>query len=133
MRKNALLLLFNHTLTPDQETDARATLSVSRIIDPPEDIRDLWANVPPDIPGLDGYLEPVRSWLTSQAGGRQGDYLLVQGDFGATYLMVRFALGLGLVPVYATTRRCAEEELQPDGTVRLIHRFKHVRYRKYGG
>lgn len=116
---NSLLLLFNHTLTADQELDARASLGVSRIVEPPDAVRVLWADVPPDLPGLDTLLAPVRLWL--QTEGIKGDYVLIQGDFGATYLMVRFALELELIPVYATTRRSADEEVQPDGTIQLIH------------
>jgi hypothetical protein len=55
-----------------------------------------------------------------------------QGDFGATYLMVRFALEQGLIPIYATTRRKAREESQADGAVKLTHHFQHQTFRKYG-
>jgi hypothetical protein len=59
--------------------------------------------------------------------------VLIQGDFGATFLMVNFAFEKGLIPIHSTTEREATEELQPDGSVRLSHRFLHKRFRKYGG
>lgn len=127
---HSLYVLFNHTLTADQEADARVSLGTERYVEPPASIRELWAHVPPELSDLDGYLEPVKEWLEVHA--RSGDPVLIQGDFGATWLMVRFAFELRLVPVYATTRRSAAEELQPDGSIRLIHRFKHVRFRVYG-
>jgi hypothetical protein len=46
--------------------------------------------------------------------------VLIEGDFGACYLMVRFALEKGLVPLYSTTRREAEERYDADGSVRLV-------------
>lgn len=126
-----LVVLFNHTLTEGQREDGRHSLGVGEFLEPPAAVRSLWAEVPPELESLDGYLAPVRSWLAECA--RPGDFLLVQGDFGATWLMVRFAFTIGLVPVYSTTRRSAAEEPQPDGSVRLTHRFRHVRFRRYGG
>jgi hypothetical protein len=125
-----LLVLLNHPLTPDQEADARKSLGVDGIVEPPARVRDLWAQVPPELPTLDEHLAPVRGWLREHA--RPGDPVLIHGDFGAAWLMVRFALETGLVPVYSTTRRSAVQEPQPDGSVRLIHRFRHVRFREYG-
>jgi hypothetical protein len=124
------MVLLNHSLTPDQEVDARLSLEVDQIVVPPTCVRDLWAQVPPELPTLDAHLAPVRGWLRENA--RPGDPVLIQGDFGATWLVVRFALGIGLVPVYSTTRRSAAQEPQPDGSVRITHRFRHVRFREYG-
>lgn len=125
-----LILLFNHELTPDQWADACAALGVSRFIEPPETCRELWRSVPPDLPALTEFLRPVREWLRSVAS--PGDHVLIQGDFGATYLMVRYASALGLTPVYATTERQAREEVNHDGSVTLTHRFRHRRFRVYG-
>jgi hypothetical protein len=127
----ALIFLFNHQLTADQESDARENLGVSKVVEPPEALRELWGNVPPELAELTGYLEPVKQWLMVQASS--GDYLLIQGDFGATYLMVNFALENGLIPIHSTTEREATEEVHPDGSVKLSHRFFHKRFRKYGG
>jgi hypothetical protein len=125
-----LYVLFNHTLTADQKADAGSSLGADRFAEPPLHVRELWADVPPELLDLGGYLAPVRDWLATHA--ELGDLVLIQGDFGATWLMVRFAFDLGLVPVYSTTRRLAAEELQPDGSLSLTHRFKHVRFREYG-
>jgi hypothetical protein len=126
----ALILLFNHQLTCDQERDARDNLGVSKVVEPPEALRELWGNVPPELADLTAYLDPVKQWLAKHSSS--GDYVLIQGDFGATYLMVNFAFQRELIPVYSTTQRQAEEQPQPDGSVRLSHRFFHKRYRFYG-
>ena len=124
-----LITLFNHSLTDDQTKDAQASLKVREIISIPEDIRRTWGQVPPDLPEISDYLAPVRQWLTDSA--RPGDYVLIHGDFGASYIMVRFAFESGLVPVYATTQRESLETRQPDGTVKKTAVFKHVQFRKY--
>jgi len=62
--------------------------------------------------------------------GQKGDLLLVQGDFGATYALVRFAQHLGLVPLYATTARRSKEVVE-NGEVKTERIFTHARFREY--
>lgn len=125
-----LFLLFNHRCTAAQKDAAQEQLGVTGIITLPPELQQLWSQIPPDRPALAPYLEPVQSWLAAQA--QAGDYVLIQGDFGATFLMVRFALNHDLIPVYATTSRQAIEEHLPDGAVKMVHRFQHQMFRKYG-
>ncbi|MDY6909041.1 MAG: CRISPR-associated protein Csx20 [Thermodesulfobacteriota bacterium] len=125
-----LFLLFNHRLTPDQAADARASLGVSSIADLPPDLKELWGSIPPRAPEIEPVLAPFRDWLDRNA--RPADFVLVQGDFGATYLMVRFAMARNWIPVYSASRREAVEEHLPDGRVRLTHHFRHERFRYYG-
>ncbi len=125
-----LFLIFNHSFTMEQEADARALLGVSRIIDLPAELKELWGDIPPDLPALGEYLSPFRAWLLSKT--RPGDYVLIQGDFGASFLLVSFALARELVPIYSTTRRVAAEEKQDDGSIRVVHNFEHRLFRKYG-
>ena len=126
----SLYLLFNHELTSLQKEDALVSLGVERIRVPPPDLKSMWRRIPPDLPAIDSYLEPVREWLKGDAG--KGDYVLIQGDFGACFIMVGFALDQGLIPIYSTTEREAVEEQGDDGTVRLTHQFKHRIFRRYG-
>jgi hypothetical protein len=124
-----LFLIFNHQLTALQETDAKTNLGVRQIIAPSATIHRLWSQIPPELTKLSDYLQPVRDWLTNQSS--PGDYVLIQGDFGAVHVMVQTAFQLNLIPIYSTTRREAVEDHLPDGTVRLTHQFKHVTFRKY--
>jgi hypothetical protein len=128
--KPAILLLFNHTPTQLQIEDARSSLGVEKAILVPQELAPIWNSVPPELEKIEGYLEPIRSWVLEAS--RTGDYLLIQGDFGATYLMVLFAFEKGLIPVYSTTSREAIEKLAADGSVSLTHTFRHVRFRKFG-
>ena len=125
-----LFLLFNHTFTFSQQENARSELGDETILEPPLELRRRWANIPPDAPSLRPWLQPMCDWLTGHA--QAGDYVLIQGDFGACYLLVRFALERNLIPIYATTERHAREERLDDGRVKLEHTFDHVRFRRYG-
>ena len=125
-----LFLLFNHQLTMEQEASARQCLGVDRILPPSPEVLAIWSQLPADASGLAPILEPVRNWLTANTS--TGDFVLIQGDFGATFLMVIFARKLGLIPIYSTTERQAIEEHKEDGSVHLTHRFLHILFRRYG-
>jgi hypothetical protein len=150
----SLYLLFNHQLTAIQQADAHTSLGVQRIFDLPPDLQEFWRQIPPDLPELKDYLGPIKTWLSDSAveasllrrsgyEGRKGtiaksaqasksDYVLIQGDFGACYIMVNFAFEIGLIPIYSTTLREAVEEHKDDGSVKLVHQFNHQIFRKYG-
>ena len=124
-----LFLIFNHEITEAQLEDARKSLGVHRVVDLPTELKIFWKQIPPDLPEIASYLEPVKDWLASNA--TKMDFVLIQGDFGACFIMVNFALKHGLIPVYSTTSREAEEIHEADGAVSLVHRFKHRIFRKY--
>ena len=124
-----LFLLFSHTLTDEQTVDARQTLGVTEMIALPEHLQARWSDVPPNLDTIDDHLWPILDWLREHA--QPGDYVLVQGDFGAVYLSVTFAFAMGLIPLYATTERQVVEIPQPDGSVQVQRSFRHVYFRKY--
>jgi len=74
------------------------------------------------------FVEVYKDKLKKQA--KVGDVLLVQGDFGATYNMIRFAKNMGLIAVYATTNRIVSEQVE-NGKVVIKREFKHARFREY--
>lgn len=126
-----MLLLFSHELTVDQREDADASLAINEFVSLSPDLQELWRNILPMKSLLSDYLEPFRRWIEENAD--LGDYVLIQGDFGAAYSMVNFAFSAGVIPVYATTERESVEVQMPDGSVKLERIFKHRMFRIYGG
>lgn len=124
-----LYLLFSHSLTPEQIRDARENWQVKEIIPLPEALQQLWSNVPAELPSLLDYLEPLWEWLRNHT--QKNDRILIQGDYGATFLAVQFALENKLVPIYSTTTRKTTENQLPDGSIRMERIFVHQRFRKY--
>ena len=124
-----MFLCFNHELTREQIQDAKRNLNIDEFIHLPSRLKKLWQNIPPDLLDISSYLKPIIDWLKTKT--REGDFILVQGDFGATYLIVQFAFKEGLIPVYATTKREVIEKKMPDGKVEMIHQFRHVIFRRY--
>ena len=120
-----LFTLINHTLTSEQEEDARRNLNVDKFVN----ITDArWSDIDPSEKSTIKFVEVYKDKLKKQA--KAGDVLLVQGDFGATYNMIRFAKNMGLIAVYATTNRIASEQVE-NGKVVIKREFKHARYREY--
>ena len=120
-----LFTLMNHTLTSEQEEDARKNLNVDKFIN----ITDaMWSDIDPSEKSIIKFVEVYKDKLKKQA--KAGDVLLVQGDFGATYNMIRFAKNMGLIAVYATTNRIVSEQME-NGKVVIKREFKHARFREY--
>jgi hypothetical protein len=125
-----LFLLFSHTLTPEQQADAQASLGVSEFIPLPPDLQELFSNVPPDLPDLHDYLLPLYDWIGENIF--YPDYALIQGDFGVVFSLVEFCKDFGYgIPVYATTERISMEATQPDGSVVTQRTFRHKMFREY--
>ena len=117
--------LINHTLTSEQEEDARKNLNVDKFVN----IADaMWSDIDPSEKSVIKFVETYKDKLKKQA--KVGDILLVQGDFGATYNMIRFAKNMGLIAVYATTNRIVSEQVE-NGKVVIKREFKHARFREY--
>jgi hypothetical protein len=94
----------------------------------PYRLQKLWSGVPPDIEELKNYLKPIFEWLNQNT--KKGDWVLIQGDFGAVCLMVDFCFQKGFVPVYATTKRNTVEKME-NGKLIKVSEFEHVRFRRY--
>ena len=60
----------------------------------------------------------------------KGDIILIQGNWGYTYNLVKWSIGNELIPVYSYTERNVEE-IKDGETVKKISYFKHVKFIKY--
>lgn len=123
-----LYLLFSHELTDQQTREAREDLGVKEIYYLPDDLKALWSQIPPEISEVAEYVQPVKEWLERRVN--EGDYIIIQGDFGATYQIVKWAFSKNLRPIYATTKRKAVEIRNKEKII-TNRVFEHVRFRFY--
>ncbi len=123
-----MLLLFSHKLDNIQKTDAKKSYNVEEFISLPQNLQNIWSTVPTDIVNLSEYLQPLKDFVKQNF--KKDDIALIQGDFGASYMMIHFCKNLGLVCVYAKTKR-EVEEVVVDGTTVKKSIFKHKGYREY--
>jgi len=122
-----MFLLFSHKLTEEQEKDAKKSFGVDEFIYLPQNLQEIWSNIPPEIEDIKPLLEDIKQFLRDNA--KTGDIVLIQGDFGAVVEIVEF-VRFWLLPVYATTKRVVKE-IEKDGKIVKVSEFKHVRFRKY--
>lgn len=120
-----LFILMNHSLTKEQEKDALENLNIDNFVVISD---ENWGNIDPSNKSIFNSIESYKEKLKEKS--KNGDLLLVQGDFGATYAMVNFAKNIGLKPIYATTCRIVTEQLE-NGRLVIRREFKHERFREY--
>lgn len=123
------LVVISHELTSNQAEELRSIWLVKEILFLPEELARMWENFPPEAESVEEAVEPILKWLLQKS--YLGDLVVVQGEHGATLKVALFAYSIGLVPIYATTKRVLQETRLPDGSVRQERIFKHVRFRKY--
>lgn len=123
-----LYLLFSHTLTEEQERDARERFGIDEIILLPKVWLDIWSQVPAQSEKVKPYLKEIFAYLDQV---NKDDFVLIQGDFGATYMAVNHVKEKGATPIYATTQRNVVEKQIGNKSIKTSV-FKHIRYRVYG-
>ena len=122
-----MFILMSHEITTIQKEDAKKSFGVDNFEVVPS---KWWGQIPPDSDSVRPYTQEIKEWLDSRA--KDGDILLVQGDFGATVDMISYARGKNMIPVYATTERKATERVENDKII-TVRTFEHVRFREYEG
>ena len=125
-----LLIISNHKLTNEQITDAHKSLNVDKIEYLPEKLKDKWGNINPEFSDDEVYLhiEPILHFIHKNVN--IDDYVLVQGEFTASFSVVDTIFKLGAIPIVATTERVVKEVTQGDKVIKITE-FKPIRYRPY--
>ncbi len=123
-----VLILFSHKLTEEQEKDLK-NQGVDSFIFMPENLKNLWGNVPPELKSLKDFSKNFIDWIKENS--KEGDYLIIQGDYGLTNILVDFSFKNGLIPIYSTTERIHQDIKLPDGSVKIVKTFKHKIFRRY--
>lgn len=123
-----LLLLMSHNITEIQEKEAYEVLKINQIINSSEEVKSIWSNIDPKGELNLHKLDKIIDWIDENTS--QGDYILVQGEFGATFYIVDYCFKKNLIPIYATSKRQVIETIVGDKTV-TNRVFKHEGFRRY--
>ena len=123
-----MILLFSHKLSDEQLLDAKDDYNIENFIYLPTKLQNIWSNIPPDIESVEDILNPIRDFLHQNT--KKDDVVLIQGDFGASFIMVNFCKTLELTPIYATTKRLVQEYIEDGENIKKTI-FKHRRFREY--
>ena len=118
-----LVLLFSHQLTEKQEIDAKENLKCDKILYMPKGLKEEWQDL-----GIGRELKEFKNFLEEVTTA--GDYVLVQGEWGATYEMINYCKKQGLIPIYSSTKRAVEERKEGE-TIVKTSKFVHRGFVKY--
>ena len=121
------LLLFSHQLTENQEKELVENFRVKKIVSLSSELQEMWSNVSIK-ENYKENLEKIKKYI--EENFNENDVMLVQGNWGYTYNIVRWSIEKKLVPVYSYTERNVEE-IKDGENVKKISYFKHVKFIEY--
>lgn len=121
------LLLFSHQLTGNQEKELVENFKVKKIVSLSSELQEIWSNVSIK-ENYKENLEKIKKYI--EENFNENDVMLVQGNWGYTYNIVKWSIEKKLVPVYSYTERNVEE-IKDGENVKKISYFKHVKFIEY--
>ena len=121
------LLLFSHQLTENQEKELVENFKVKKIVSLSSELQEMWSNVSIK-KNYKENLEKIKKYI--EENFNENDVMLVQGNWGDTYNIVKWSIEKKLVPVYSYTERNVEE-IKDGENVKKISYFKHVKFIEY--
>ena len=121
------LLLFSHQLTENQEKELVENFKVKKIISLSSELQKMWSNVSIKEKYKEN-LEKIKKYI--EENFNENDVMLVQGNWGYTYNIVKWSIEKKLIPVYSYTERNVEE-IKDGENVKKISYFKHVKFIEY--
>ena len=121
------LLLFSHQLTENQEKELVENFKVKKIVSLSSELQEMWSNVSIK-KNYKENLEKIKKYI--EENFNENDVMLVQGNWGYTYNIVKWSIEKRLVPVYSYTERNVEE-IKEGEIVKKISYFEHVKFVKY--
>ena len=121
------LLLFSHQLTENQEKELVENFKVKKIVSLSSELQEMWSNVSTK-KNYKENLEKIKKYI--EENFNENDVMLVQGNWGYTYNIVKWSIEKKLVPVYSYTERNVEE-IKDGENVKKISYFKHVKFIEY--
>lgn len=122
-----VLLLFSHQLTENQEKELVENFKVKKIVSLSSELQEMWSNVSIK-ENYKENLEKIKKYI--EENFNENDVMLVQGNWGYTYNIVKWSIEKRLVPVYSYTERNVEE-IKDGENVKKISYFKHVKFIEY--
>jgi len=127
-----LFVLLSHKLTDEQKRHIQEIFEITsdNIYSLPSSLQEQWTNVP-TVENLimSTHFQAIQQWLLANAQVR--DYVLVQGETGATYYMVNFCFVNHWQPIYSTSNRVVKQTTLATGELQKVSIYNHVAFRRY--
>ncbi|MBC8587630.1 hypothetical protein H8707_05175 [Tissierellaceae bacterium BX21] len=85
----------------------------------PLELQKIWSSILSDLIDISSFINEVMEWIINVAD--KDDYILVQGDHGATYRVINLCKEIGLITIYSITRKGAKEIKDRDSNSNIYH------------
>ena len=106
MKNKKALLVFSHQLTENQKKELVEKYGGKEIEHLPEELQNMWSNVSIKKDYKEN-LKKIKEFVKENFD--KGDIILIQGNWGYTYNLVKWSIEKELIPVYSYTERNVEE------------------------
>ena len=127
MKNKKALLVFSHQLTDNQERELLEDYEVEKIEKLPEKLQDMWSNVSIKKDYKEN-LEKIKKYIVNNFNSK--DIMVIQGNWGYTYNLVKWSINNGFLALYSYTERNVEE-IKDGENVKKISYFKHIKFIEY--
>ena len=127
MKEKKVLLLFSHELTENQKKELEEEFGVKKIEKLSAKLQNMWSNVSIN-EGYEENLKIIKKYISDNFS--EEDIMVIQGNWGYTYNLVKWSIENNFIPVYSYTERNVEE-IREGEDVKKISYFKHVKFLKY--
>ena len=127
MKNKKALLVFSHQLTNNQEIELLEKYKVGKIEKLPEELQYMWSNVSIKKDYKEN-LEKIKKYIANNFNSK--DIMVIQGNWGYTYNLVKWSINNGFLPLYSYTERNVEE-IKDGENVKKISYFKHIKFIEY--
>ena len=121
------LLLFSHQLTDNQAKELMEDFGVKKIVSLTSELQEMWSNVSIKKNYMEN-LKKIKEYIKNNFN--KNDVMLIQGNWGYTYNLVKWSIDNELIPVYSYTERNVEE-IKDGENVKKISYFKHIKFIEY--
>ena len=115
-------------MTDSQRRELEKRFKVEKIINLPENLREILRDVPGDLFSSDKIVE-IERFITSNLS--KGDYIWVQTEYGLTCYLVSLSFKMGYIPIYSFTKRVYNEKKLEGEKIKREHIFKHIEFKIY--
>lgn len=92
-----VLLLFSHQLTENQAKELMEDFEVKKILNLPTELQEMWSNVSIKENYMEN-LEKIKKYIENNFS--KDDVILVQGNWGYTYNLVKWSIDNDLIPSF---------------------------------
>ncbi len=97
------IFVVSHEPTPDQLEELKNNWDIQEIVRMPKDIASKWQSIPPGKESIEEEILVIKNWIDEVC--TPGDVVIIQGDYGASFMLADYVRKLAFTPLYAATKR----------------------------